>query len=571
MSDLWRLLRLQRRSWRWQAVGVLLSLLVILSNAALLALSGWFIAAMGLAGLGLLRVEYFEPAAAIRALALVRTFGRYLERLVTHDATLRLLSDLKVHFYHQLEPLAPARLQSHRSGDLLGRMRADIDSMDHFYLRVVVPSVTAVLAAMLLVAFLFCFSSAVALADLGGLLVAGVALPALTYRLSSLRGHEATTLRGTLRAEIADEVRGAEELAVFGAADRRREAFNQIHHRLDELQRQNARIEGSAAALTVLIVRMTTLTALVLAVMLAAAGEFPEADIPMLALLVLASFDAVTGLPSAYRSLGETLGAAKRIFNILDMAPAVTDPTAEAAVPRVFDIQFQQVDFRYSPGEPLALSHLSLQIPAGHSLGVIGRSGSGKTTIANILLRFWEFEAGRVLIGGVPIRDLSGDSVRSLCSVVAQQTHLFNTSIRENLRIARPDASDTEIYAALADAMVLQEILQMPDGLDTVVGEMGLKLSGGQARRIAIARAMLRNTPILILDEPTEGLDPFSERAVVDALATLIRGRTTLLISHRSEALRIADSVLDMDTFECSRETAGQQEHRLKPARASAA
>lgn len=571
MSDLWRLLKLQRRSWQWQAVGVLLSLLVILSNAALLALSGWFIAAMGLAGLGLLRVEYFMPAAAIRALALVRTFGRYLERLVTHDATLRLLSDLKVDFYHQLEPLAPARLQSHRSGDLLGRMRADIDSMDHFYLRVVVPSVTAVLAAMLLVAFLFCFSSAVALADLGGLLVAGVALPALTYRLSSLRGHEATTLRGTLRAEIADEVRGAEELAIFGAADRRREAFNQIHHRLDELQRQNARIEGSAAALTVLIVRMTTLTALVLAVMLAAAGELPEADIPMLALLVLASFDAVTGLPSAYRSLGETLGAARRIFNILDMAPAVTDPTAEAAAPRVFDIQFQQVDFRYSPGEPLALNHLSLQIPAGHSLGVIGRSGSGKTTIANILLRFWEFEAGRVLIGGVPIRDLSGDSVRSLCSVVAQQTHLFNTSIRENLRIARPDASDDEIYAALADAMVLQEILQMPDGLDTVVGEMGLKLSGGQARRIAIARAMLRNTPILILDEPTEGLDPFSERAVVDALAALIRGRTTLLISHRSEALRIADSVLDMDTFECSRGTAGQQEHRLKPARASAA
>lgn len=546
MRDFLRLLRLLGPGWRWQATGILLGVLVILSNVGLLALSGWFIAGMGLAGLGLLRIEYFLPAAAIRALAIARALGRYLERLVTHEATFRLLSDLRVWFYTRLEPLAPARLQRHRAGDLLSRIRADIDSLDNAYLRVLAPSVTALICVILIVSFLAHFSAGAALADFVGLALVGLALPMAAFRAGRRPGREAVALRGELRAEIADTVRGFEELQVFGAMARQTARHQAAYAQLTVLQQRETRVEAAAGGAALFLVQATMLAALVVAIPLTLTKTLAGPDIAMIALLVLASFDAVSGLPGAYRALGQTLAAARRIFEIVDTEPAVREPAQEAAPPTEFDITFRHVSLRYEEEDSWALRDVSVHIPAGSALGVIGPTGSGKTSLANLLLRFWEFQEGEILLGGVPIRGLSGETMRAYCAVIAQQTHLFNTSIRENLRIARPAATDAEMERALADAGILEELRAMPQGLDTMVGEIGTRLSGGQARRVAIARAFLKDAPILILDEPTEGLDAFSERIVTDALARLMQGRTTLLISHRPQGLRGVDRIITM-------------------------
>lgn len=548
MKDVFRLLHLIGPSWRWQALGVLLGVLVVLANVGLLALSGWFIAAMGLAGLGLLRIEYFVPAAAIRALAILRTVGRYLERLVTHDATLRLLSDLRVWFYAHLEPLAPAGLQDHRAGDLLSRIRADIDSLDNFYLRVLAPSLEGLICSFLIVIFLAQFSLAAAAIDLLGLGAVGVALPMLAFRAARRPAEAAVTCRGRLRADIADMVRGYEELLVFGDLARQTARREATHAALNRLELRETRVESVATSGALFLVQVTMLAALAAAIPLAVAGQLPGPDVAMIALLVLASFDAVSGLPGAYRALGQTLAAARRIFEIVDAPPAVRDPAREAPLPARFDIIFQGVSFRYPESEGWALRRIDLHVPAGSAIGIMGHSGSGKTSLVNLLLRFWEFQEGQITVGGVSIRDLSGEAMRSLCAIVTQQTYLFNTSIRENLRIARPEATETDMETALEHAGIRGEVCAMARGLDTMVGELGTQLSGGQARRIAIARAFLKDAPILILDEPTEGLDAFAERAVSDALSRLMLGRTTLMISHRFQALRDVGAIVNIES-----------------------
>lgn len=547
MSDFWRLLRLLGPGWRWQLAGLALGILVILTNVGLLALSGWFIAAMGLAGLGLLHIEYFVPAAAIRALAILRTVGRYLERLVTHEATLHLLSDLRVWFYTHLEPLAPAGLQFHRTGDLLSRIRADIDSLDNAYLRILAPSLAALVCSAAIVIFLTRFSTGAAMIDLAGLATVGLGLPVIAFRAAQNPANEAVQGRGHLRADLADTVRGYDELRVFTAVARLNARQEVAHAALDGLKLQETRIEAAAGGGAIVLMQATMLAALAATVPLTVSGRLAGADVAMIALLVLASFEAVSGLPGAYCALGQTLAAARRIFEIVDTPPAVREPVQETMLPKRFDINFDRVSFRYPESAAWALREVTFTIPAGSALGVMGPTGSGKTSLANLLLRFWEFQEGEITLGGVPIRSLSGERIRSLCAVVAQQTHLFNTSIRENLRIARPSATDIQMEQALDQAGLLDEVRTMAGGLDTMVGEIGTLLSGGQARRIAIARAFLKDAPILILDEPTEGLDAFSERRVLHALARLMQGRTTLFITHRRQALHSVDQVLHLE------------------------
>jgi ATP-binding cassette subfamily C protein CydC len=547
MRDFFRLLRLFDGSWRWILAGIGLSVLVILANVGLLALSGWFIAAMALAGLGTRNIEYFLPAAAIRGLALLRTGGRYLERVITHEATFRLLARLRVWFYEHLEPLAPARLQYYRGGDLLSRIRADIDSLDNVYLRVLAPSAAAIITVLLMMLFLAWFSPHVAAANFAGLVLAGVVVPLIALSRCRVPGARAVALRGELRSDIADSIRGFGELRVYQALDRKIAQSDQTSAMLIATQRREARVNGVSSAVTLLIAQLSLWASLIIAIPLVGQRVLTGPDFAMIGLFVLASFDAVSALPAAYNALGQTLAAARRIFEIIDTRPAVCEPSTEVPPPTQFDVRVSNLKMRYAETQAWALDDISFVIPEGGCLGVIGQTGAGKTSLLNVLLRFWDFQEGKVQIGGVSLRELHGETIRGLCAVVAQHTHLFNTSIRENLLLARPDATEDDLRAALRDADILDEVLAMPDGLDTMVGEAGAGLSGGQARRIAIARAFLKNAPLLILDEPTEGLDAASERAVLDTIARLMHGRTTLLITHRPQALRHADSVLVLE------------------------
>ena len=547
MRDVLRLMRLFRPYAPWMMVGVLANVAVVLANVGLLALSGWFITAMGMAGLGLMTLNYFTPAAAIRGLAVLRTVGRYVERLVTHEATFRLIAALRVWFYRHLEPLAPARLQHYRGGDLLSRIRADIDSLDNLYLRVLAPTAAAAVSALAMVTFMARFSGAVALLDAAGLAAAGVALPLAARRLGHGPGGRAVAIRAALRSTVADGVRGLAELDVFGAVAAHGVRVAEQGGALMNEGRQLARLSAVTSALSGLVAQMTLWSALVLAIPLIRSGALPGPDLAMVALFVLASFDAVAPLPLAFGALGETMAAARRIFEIVDAAPAVRDPARPAPAPCRFDIRMRGLHMRYRDDVPWALDGIDLEVPEGGSLAIVGETGAGKTSLLNVLLRFWDYQEGTVEIGGVSLRNLSGATVRSLCAVVAQETHLFNASVRDNLLLARPGASADQLRCALRDAGILDEIEALPRGLDTIVGETGTRFSGGQARRIAIARALLKDAPILILDEPTEGLDAATEQAVLHALDRLMRGRTTLFVTHRPQALRHVNAVVRLN------------------------
>ena len=417
MKDFLRLLWLFKGSWRWVLAGVGLTALVILANVGLLALSGWFIASMALAGLGLLHLEYFMPAASIRGLAIIRTGGRYLERLVTHEATFRFLAQLRVWFYEHLEPLAPARLQYYRGGDLLSRIRADIDSLDNVYLRVLVPTASAVISVLLMVLFLAWFSPSVALADFAGLLLAGVVVPLMALRLARKPGAEAVALSGTFRADIADAIRGFGELLVYQALAPKLAGLDRSSAALIATQRHAARINGVWSATTLLIAQLSLWVCVIIAIPLVGRG-IDGPDFAMIGLFVLASFDAVSALPAAYNALGQTLAAARRIFEVIDTRPAVSEPSSEVRAPSQFDLRVDNLKMRYAETQAWALDGISFAIPEGSCLGVVGQTGAGKTSLLNVLLRFWDFQEGNVRIGGVSLRDLHGDTVRGLSAVV---------------------------------------------------------------------------------------------------------------------------------------------------------
>jgi ATP-binding cassette, subfamily C, bacterial CydC len=546
MRTAWRLIALCRPHLPLLLAGVALNVGVVLANVGLLALAGWFITAMALAGLGITPIEYFAPAAAIRGLALLRTGGRYLERLVTHEATFALLATLRVWLYRRLEPLAPARLQTHRGGDLLSRLRSDVDSLENFYLRVLAPTVAAALSGLLLVAFLALYDPPAALALALGLTVAGLCIPVAAERLGRAPGRRAVAIRADLRSDMTDLLRGLGDLTVYGGVEARAAAIHARGQALTAAQRRQARLGILGVSLSGAAATLTLAGALCLMVSAVRAATLTGPELTMAAFLVLAAFEAVAPLPAAFQALGETLAAARRIFALVDAAPAVTEPRQGAPLPSRYGITIRGLRMRYDEAAPWALDGLDLDVPEGRRLGIVGASGAGKTSLFNVLLRFWDYQAGSITIGGLPLQDLDGDTVRGLFSVVAQHTHLFNASIGDNLRVARPGASADELLNALHRAHLGGDVAAFENGLDTMIGENGTLLSGGQARRLAIARAFLRDAPILLLDEPTEGLDADSERAVLDGLRTLMVGRTTVLITHRRAALRDLDVVISL-------------------------
>jgi len=567
-ADLRRLMQLFMPYRHWLAAGITLSIVTLIANIGLMALAGWFIAAMALAGVAGGTLDYFTPAAMIRGFAILRTVGRYLERLVTHEATFRLLAQLRVWFYQRLEPLAPAVLQAHRGGDLVARIQADIDSLNHVYLRVFVPVVAAAVTALGVAVTLACFSLPVALIALALLLCAGLVMPLKLYALGRGPGQRIVALRAALREQVIDDLQGLAELRVYGAQARHLKRADLLSEQLVAAQREMSHLNGWGQAGMIVCATLALWGTLLLAVP-HVDHDLSGPDLALLAFLVLASFEAVLPLPQALQMLGETLAAARRIFTLADAVPAVTEPVTPSALPSRHDLQLRGIGLRYdtvqaaadpsasaltgSPLEPAhssadlptdrpwALQHFDLDVPAGHRIAIVGASGAGKSTLVNLLLRFREYQTGSARLGGVELRDLDGMALRGRIAVVSQDSYIFNATLRENLLLARPDADDAALAEACRSAQLQDWIDSLPQGYDTELGEAGVRLSGGQARRVAVARALLLDAPILILDEPTEGLDALTER---ELLATLMRtshrtgrARSVLLITHRLNAL----------------------------------
>ncbi|HFE36822.1 MAG TPA: thiol reductant ABC exporter subunit CydC [Gammaproteobacteria bacterium] len=545
----WRLLKLFAPYWKWMALGILLSFITLISNVALLALSGWFITAMAIAGVAGVQMDYFSPAAGIRGLAIARTSSRYGERVVTHEATFRLLAQLRHWFYLHLEPLAPAGLQAYRSGDLLSRIRADIDTLENVYLRILSPMILGMIGSLLVVLFLTQYHSDIALIVLGCLVMAGVLIPLLLNRRSKSVGERMIDTAADLRTATIDSVQGMGELLVYGATKEQTQHMTQLSEQLLSDQDTMAKYAGISQGALGFFANIAMWSTLVIAIPMVAAQTLSPANVTMLTLFTLASFETILPLPLAFQMLPETLKAARRIFAISDTQIPIADPKTPSPTPKQLDIEFEDVSFRYHDNSNDVLQHINLSIPYGKKIAIIGSSGSGKSSLVNLLVRFWQPQTGTITLGDEPLNHYQGDDLRRYFSVVGQQSHLFNSTLRGNLLLANPDASDEALEHACKTAQIHDFIISQPDGYQTWVGEAGLKLSGGQARRLGIARALLKDAPILILDEPGEGLDAPTEKALLDAVMAWAdeARKTVILITHKKAGIGLVDEVVRLE------------------------
>ena len=551
MRVYWRLFSLIQPESGWMILAALMGSATIACGVGLLSTSAYLISAAAL-----------HPSIAVLTLPLVgvRFFGvtrgvfRYLERLLSHQVTFRLLATLRSSVYERLEPLLPAYLhmparesgEMRRSGDVVQCLVSDIETLQQFYVRVVAPPAVAVLIGSLLWWFLGVLGGTFAFLFLICFLLAGAGLPTLSYLLSYRLAQRAVRLRATLQGTLTDGVQGRADLLAFGQEEwylacvhRQQEELNQVQILMGRISSLQQALSSGCTLICAWLLLWTALPAV-------HDGQLAGTSLALVVLAALAGFECVQSLPAAFHHLGSSRESASRLFEMMDASPMVQDPTTSPH-PRDHSWEVRHLSFRYAPGEPEVLRDLTLTLPQGRCLALVGKSGAGKSTLVHILLRYWEYQQGSILFGGHELRTYRREDLYRSMSVVEQDTTLFNTTIRENLLLAHSEATQEELIEALQQAQLYDMVQSLPKGLDTLVGERGSWFSGGERQRFALARAFLKDAPFLILDEPTANLDSISEQALIQVLRTLCQHRTVLLITHRSTLLEMADDILRIE------------------------
>jgi len=525
------------------ASGALLSLLTIAAGVALLAVSGYLIQQASLRP-PILSLDV--AAVGVRLFSLLRATGRYFERLATHDAVLRLLADTRVEVYEAMEPRTPGAYDQERIGDLMRTVTADVDSLQDFYARGLLPPAVAAIALLA-----GGFAAGLATASLGVTLFVVALAGALAVVLGaalSARGAAGrlADLSGALAADITDALIGRADLIGAGALDLR---IAEIEARSGAVRREQERLAWSraaAAGLVSLTSAATVLAVVIAGIMAVAAGLIPAITVGIVAIGAMAVGEPVAMLPAAVDGFRSGSAANGRLAAVTTRPLPVADPIDPLAPSRDGRVELRGVTMRYAPGSRPALDNVSLVLEPGRSVGIRGASGAGKSSLAAVLVRFRDYEAGEYRLGGIDVHRLRAADVRARVGLLAQDAHVFATSVRENVRLARPAASDDELTEAARRAQLLSWIDSLPQGWDTLVGERGAMISGGQRRRLALARALLADFPILVVDEPTEALDAATARDVMADIRAATRDRALLVISHRASDMTGLDATYTM-------------------------
>ncbi|WP_372384061.1 cysteine/glutathione ABC transporter ATP-binding protein/permease CydC [Vibrio sp. BS-M-Sm-2] len=543
MRDLLPYLKLYKKHWFGLSLGMLLAFATLSASIGLLTLSGWFISASAVAGLTIARetFNYMLPGGGVRGLAMSRTAGRWGERVVSHNATFKLLTDLRIFFFKKLAPLIPGRISNLRDADLLNRLVADVDAMDHVYLRLVSPVTVGVLGIFFLTLFLMWFDTSLGLILGSILLIMLLIWPVLFYKLGKRNGGELTQNKADLRVTTLDWIEGYSELTLFGAEERYRNAILETQHKLMANQFVNANLTGMASAALMLFNGLT----LVLMLWLAAdgvGGNAPDPFIALMAFATMASFELLMPIAGAFQHLGQTLSSARRLNEVILSEPEVQFADEKLDINKPLDITFSNVTFNYPDSERSVLNAVDLTIPATNKIAIVGQTGSGKSTLIQLLTRYWDPKKGYISIAGIELTQWNESQLRESISVVSQRVDILNGTLRDNLLIARPEATDDHLANILRD-VGLEKLLENT-ALDSWLGDGGRQLSGGEKRRIGIARAILHDAPILLLDEPTEGLDKQTEQSIMALFEKHFEGKTVIFITHRLIGLESMDSIV---------------------------
>jgi ATP-binding cassette subfamily C protein CydC len=551
-------LALYRRHVWQMLLSLLLAIITLLASIGLLTLSGWFLAASALAGVaGLVSFNYMLPAAGVRGAAIIRTAGRYAERLVSHDATFRVLAHLRTFTFGKILPLTPGGLGGFYRGDLLNRLVADVDTLDHLYLRVLSPLCSALVITLLVTCGLSLLDTSLAL-TLGGIMTAMLlVLPLVFYRAGKPIGEHLTQLRADYRTEVTRWLQGHAELAVFGAQARYRDQLNETERRWLQRQQHQARLSALSMALIVALSGMTVTLMLWLAAAGVGSNSQPGALLALFVFTPLASFEALGPVASAFQHLGHVMASASRITQIISLKPAVSFTAQPTPASADAQVQINNLHFGY-PNQPVSvLNDFNLQINTGEHVALLGQTGCGKSTLLQLLTRGYDAQQGQILLNGIPLEQWDEESLRKQTTVVSQRVHIFNASLRDNLTLAAPNAEDNQLREVLTQ-VGLANLLD-DSGLAQWLGEGGRQLSGGEQRRLGIARALLHNAPLWLLDEPTEGLDAQTEQQILQLLQQYCQDKTVVMITHRLYGLENMHRICLMENGQIIEQGSHQQ------------
>ena len=529
-------------------LGLVLMITGLASSIGLLTTSGWFLAATAIAGLGTL-FNFFYPSASVRGLAIGRTLFRYFEKLVTHDATFRILAKLRVQVFEKIIPLSPGVLNRYRNSDLLNRLVSDVDTLDSLYLRLIAPFITAIFVILAMCIGLSFVNAPLALGLGISLLLLVLVIPTIFYQLGKKFGDKLVHSRALYRTQFLEFIQAQAELLLFNAEDKLKDNMAKTEANWQADQQKEANLSGFSTALSLF------LNGLIIAAMLwfssqAEFGndEYRMAFIALFTFAALASFEILMPLGSAFLHIGQVIASAERVTDIIEQQPLVTfNGKAEFDQNATTLIETKDLSFTYPERQNRALENLNLTIQKGQKVAILGKTGSGKSTLLQLLVRNYDANQGELFLAGKPIADYSEDTLRSQFCFLTQRVHVFSDTLRQNLQFASAVNISDEKMIEVLNQVGLGKLLEQEQGLDIWLGDGGRPLSGGEQRRLGLARILLNDAPILLLDEPTEGLDRETERQILRLILAHAENKTLIMVTHRLTAIEQFDELYVID------------------------